>query len=125
MTAVSAEDDGSTTYTVALDADVFVPVVAPPTSSQNIYDRGWNGRSEAVIEGSVVLDANGELIAVSADQTPWWEAGWDAVGVLDLMGTTEITWSLQLTRSVDPLEIPCTDPVPEPDQTVGEVLVCR
>lgn len=125
VTAVTAEGDGSTTYTVELEADVFVPVVAPPTSSQNIYDRGWNGVSGAVIVGAVVLDANGELTAVSVDQTPWWEAGWDDIGVLDLMGTTEITWSLQLTRSVEPLETPCTDPVPEPDQAVGEVLVCR
>ncbi|MEM9202066.1 MAG: hypothetical protein AAGC53_10415 [Actinomycetota bacterium] len=116
--------DGSTRYDVVVDADAFVPLVAQPQTAQNIYDRGWDGVSDELIDGHVTISADGDIVSVGVDQTRWWNAGWEAAGVDDVLDGTTVGWTMTIETGAQALEVPCTNPTAGTDADFGTVQRC-
>ncbi len=104
-------DDGSNTWDVTFDGDVAGPVGA----SRNLVDRldsaGFDGSAEVDVSGTLVADASGRLLSVTADLGPWWLA---AYAELDIpIDEIAITVELHLSELDQPLTIDPPD-VPGP-----------
>jgi hypothetical protein len=118
---------GNTTFELILDADSIVPFIAPRISSGNLLEAGWSGVSEATTLGTVTLDPDGRLAGAFVDQTPWWQVGWEFLGMTEVVGDAAVGWTIAVEASTERFDItaPCDNPGTEFDEESGvDVLVC-
>jgi len=118
---------GNETYALVLDADIIVPALAPASTAGNLYDNGYDGVSEELTDGSITLDADGALIAAFVDQTPWWVAGWNTVGIGGVTEGATVEWAIGVSASSEqrPVVVPCDAPTNVFDADLGiDLLEC-
>ncbi|MFT7607566.1 MAG: hypothetical protein ACI9MX_000621 [Candidatus Aldehydirespiratoraceae bacterium] len=123
----SFERDGQTIYPLVLEADTIVPAVSPSSTTQNLFDAGWDGVSEEMAAGEIALGPDGDLRSASVDGTPWWNAGWHAAGVSEFIGNGTVEWAIEISPNATEVEFapPCSSPTTEFDEELGvDALVC-
>ncbi len=126
VAGVRAEDDGSTTWAVLLQADEVAPLAAGAGSSQRLYEAGFSGKTAISMLAELSVSPDGLVTGAEIDASEWWAEGTRvAAGVteeVDMSVRMDLVWA-----EADPLPAPVAPcDAPEVDDSDGlRVLLCN